>query len=282
MIIAELRAVALIEDKDQPFVAQRFDHVLVGGLPTLLALLVTPAGLIERQSELLDRADDDLVGVVVGQQAANESTRVGVLLNASLLEAVELFSGLAVQVLAVDDEEALLDGGVVLQEGGGLKAGERLAAAGGVPDVAVSVVLFNALNDVFNGVDLIRPHHQQLLLAGDEDHVAADHLTERALGEELLGEVVEVRDLRILLGGVLVDGQESLFGIEGEVAGVVVGEVVRAVAIADDEKLDEAQQRAGVAVAWVVLVLDDLLHRPAGVDAEGLEFDLHGGHAVDQ
>ena len=133
-----------------------------------------------------------------------------------------------------------------------------------------------------DGVDLVRPHHQQLLLAGDEDHVAADHLAERALGEELVGEVVEVRDLGVVLGGVLVDGQEALVGVEGEVAGVVVGEVVGAVAVADDEELDEAQQRAGVAVAGVVLVLDDLLHRPAGVDAERLEFDLDDGHAVDE
>ena len=54
------------------------------------------------------------------------------------------------------------------------------------------------------------------------------------------------------------------------------------VAVADDEELDEAEQRAGVAVAGVVLVFDDLLHRPAGVDAERLQLDLHDGHAVDE
>ena len=82
--------------------------------------------------------------------------------------------------------------------------------------------------------------------------------------------------------GELVDRQEPLVGVEGEVAGVVVGEVPGAVAVADDEELDEAEQRLGVAVAGVVLVVDDLLHRPAGVDAEGLELDLDDGHAVDQ
>ena len=82
--------------------------------------------------------------------------------------------------------------------------------------------------------------------------------------------------------GVLVDGQEPLVGVEREVPGVVVGEVVGAVAVADDEELDEAEERARVAVAGVVLVLDDLLHRPAGVDAERLELDLHDGHAVDE
>ncbi len=80
----------------------------------------------------------------------------------------------------------------------------------------------------------------------------------------------------------LVDGQETLVGVEGEVAGVVVGEVVGAVAVADDEELHEAEERARVAVAGVVLVFDDLLDGAAGVDAEGLEFDLHDGHAVDE
>jgi len=91
-----------------------------------------------------------------------------------------------------------------------------------------------------------------------------------------------MRDLGVVLCGVLVDGEEAFFGVEGEVAGAVIGEVVSAVAITDDEKLNEAQKRAGVAVTGVVLVLYDLLHCPAGIDAEGLEFDLHGGHAVDQ
>ena len=38
----------------------------------------------------------------------------------------------------------------------------------------------------------------------------------------------------------------------------------------------------GVAVAGIVLVIDDLLHGPARADAEGLELDLHDGHAVDE
>jgi hypothetical protein len=82
--------------------------------------------------------------------------------------------------------------------------------------------------------------------------------------------------------GELIDGQEALVGIEGEVAGVVVGEVVGAVAVADDEELHEAEQRLGVAVAGVVLVFDDLLHGPARIHAEGLQLDLHTGHAVDE
>ena len=195
VVVAELRAVALVEDEDHALVAQRFELLACRWPALALALLVALAVLVEREAELLDGADDDLVGVVVGEQPADERAGVGVLLDAAFLEAVELLAGLAVEVLAVDDEEALLDGRVGLEERGGLEAGERLAAAGGVPDVAVAAVLVDALDDVLDGVDLVRPHHQQLLLAGDEDHVAADHLAERALGEERVGEVVEVGDL---------------------------------------------------------------------------------------
>ena len=82
--------------------------------------------------------------------------------------------------------------------------------------------------------------------------------------------------------GELVDGQEALVGVEGEVAGVVVGEVAGLGAVADDEELDEAEKRLGVAVAGVVLVFDDLLHGPARADAEGFQLDLDDGHAVDE
>jgi hypothetical protein len=66
------------------------------------------------------------------------------------------------------------------------------------------------------------------------------------------------------------------------VAGVVVGKVIGAVAVADNEELHEAEQRLGVTVAGVVLVFDDLLHGPARVHAQGFQLDLHTGHAVDE
>ena len=91
-----------------------------------------------------------------------------------------------------------------------------------------------------------------------------------------------VGDFFIGIVGEFIDREESLVGIESEVTGVVVGEVVGAVAVADDEDLHEAEQRLGVAIVGVVLVFDDLLHGPARIHAEGLEFDLHTGHAIDE
>ena len=151
-----------------------------------------------------------------------------------------------------------------------------------MPDVAVAAVLVDAVNNGLDRVDLVRAHHQELLFARDEDHVFADHLAERALGEEPISEVVEVGNLGVVLSRKLIDRKEPLLGVEGEVPRVVVGKVPRVRAIADDEELDEAQECLGVAVTGVVLVVDDLLHRPPRADPERLELDLDHGDAVDQ
>ena len=54
----------------------------------------------------------------------------------TLLESVVLAHGLVVEVFAVDDEQHLVDVGELGCELRGLEARERLARAGGVPDVA--------------------------------------------------------------------------------------------------------------------------------------------------
>jgi hypothetical protein len=41
-------------------------------------------------------------------------------------------------------------------------------------------------------------------------------------------------------------------------------EGAQVIAVADDEDLEEAEKRLGVAVAGVVLIIDDLLHGPPG------------------
>jgi hypothetical protein len=76
MVVAELGAVALIEDKDHPLVAERIEQVLVGGEAILLKALVSLAVLIERKAELLDGGDDDLVGPFVGKEPPDESAGV--------------------------------------------------------------------------------------------------------------------------------------------------------------------------------------------------------------
>ncbi len=114
VVLAELRTVALVEDKGDALIAQGFQLLLKALLAVLFLLLVALAVLVQREAKLLDRADDDLVGVIVRKKAPNEGRRVGVLLDAAFLELVEFLARLAIKVLAIHDEEAFLDVGIVL------------------------------------------------------------------------------------------------------------------------------------------------------------------------
>ena len=80
----------------------------------------------------------------------------------------------------------------------------------------------------------------------------------------------------------LIDRKKPLVGIESKVPRVVVGKVQGFRAVADNEELHKAQQRFGIAVSGIVLVLNDLFHRPPWADPQRLEFNLDNGHAVDQ
>ncbi len=246
MVVAELRAMAFVEDEDDALVAQWFQPLLVVAL----------AGTIQRQAELLDGGDDDLVGIVVREQAAHQGFGVGVLFDTAFLELVEFLVCLPVEVFAVHHEQAFVDVRIVLEQGGGLERGERLAATGGVPDVAVAAVLADAIDNRFDRIDLIRPHHQELLFAGDQHHVAADHFAQRAFGEEGIGKAVQMGDLAVVHVRELVERQEALVGVEAEVAAIVVGEIPGVAAVADDEQLQEAEQ--------------------------GFQLDLNDGNAVDE
>ena len=63
---------------------------------------------------------------------------------------------------------------------------------------------------------------------------------------------------------------------------VVVGEIPGISTIADDEKLQKAEQGFCVAVAWVILVINDLLHCPARTDGQRFQLNLRHRHAVDE
>src|SRR5690625_4233625 len=63
---------------------------------------------------------------------------------------------------------------------------------------------------------------------------------------------------------------------------VVVGEIPRLAAIADDEQLHEAEQAVRVAGAGITAGINDLLHRAARRDLQRFQFDLHEWQTVDQ
>lgn len=163
-----------------------------------------------------------------------------------------------------------------------LERGQGLSATSCMPDIVIATILLNALHNRFNGVNLIWPHHQKLFLAGDDDHVTADHLPQGAFRQEILSKTVKVDDLFVVLCRKLINRQKLLVGIEAEMACVIVCEVPRINAIADNEKLDEAKQRFAISAALIVLVLDNLLHRPARADGQSFQLDLDDWNTIDE
>ena len=149
--VAELTAMALIEDDDEPLVK----HCMSGIL-------------LDERGELLNGGDDDFCVVVL--KLTLQDCRGGIAVCRALLKAVVLLHRLVVQILAVNDEQHLVD---VVQLGGQLRRFEgcqRLAAAGGVPDIsaardgAVLLVVvgdFDAVQNALGGNNLVGTHDQQ-------------------------------------------------------------------------------------------------------------------------
>ncbi|MNI26626.1 hypothetical protein D3C73_803360 [compost metagenome] len=59
-----------------------------------------------------------------------------------------------------------------------------------MPDIAVATVLLDAVDNGFDGIDLIWAHDHELLLTRYQHHVAVDCLAQRTFDEEGLGEAV--------------------------------------------------------------------------------------------
>ena len=114
MVFTELRAVAFVEDEDNTLVTERLQPLLV------LVLVLS----VEGDAQLLNRGNDDLVGIVLRKQPFYEGFGVGIFLNAPLLKFVELLTGLAVEVFSIHHKETFLDVVVVFKQSGCLEGGE--------------------------------------------------------------------------------------------------------------------------------------------------------------
>lgn len=114
--VAELGPVALVED---------YDDVLVVDVAVLVA--------VDERAEFLDRRNDDVGARIL--KPTLEDGRRGVGVGGPLLEPVVLAHGLVVQILAVNDEDDLVDPGHHGGQLGGLERDQGLAGSGGVPDV---------------------------------------------------------------------------------------------------------------------------------------------------
>lgn len=118
--ITELTAVALIEDDNNVLAENRVSLILP-----------------HEDVQFLDGGDDDMYVRIT--HLPLEHGGAGVAIGRALLEAVVLLHGLIIQIFSVHHEQHLVDVG---QAGGQLRrfeGGQRLAAAGGVPDVAAGL-----------------------------------------------------------------------------------------------------------------------------------------------
>ena len=281
--VAELAAVTFVEDED--------DVPGVDGVPTVA---------LNEGRELLDGGDDDRGGRVVDLFGELPGGLVGG--NGPLGEGVIFADGLVVEVLAVDDEENLVDPLHACSELCGLEGGEGLSGAGRVPDVSAggdSAGLLvhggglDALEDRFGRGDLVGAHHEES--AGGVEHaVAREDGEDGALGQECGGEVGEIGDL--VVGGVgpphgefvgsrvrggHLSAHALVFGdvLEAHGVGVVLG----VCAVGDDEDLHVAKESvSGAGVEGVALVAVDLVESFAQFFATPLEFDVDQGQAVDE
>ena len=135
----------------------------------------------DNQSAVACHLVDEFFGVVGGVYAVGT-------------EVVEFFAGLVVEVSAIDHKQHFMDFWECGEDLGCFEAGEGFAWACGVPDVAVFVGVFDALDNRFDGVILIRTQHHQHFVGLVQDDVFADHFGEVAFLQKGGGEVVELGD----------------------------------------------------------------------------------------
>ena len=115
MIFAKLGAVALVKDNHNALIPQRGEALFIGAFALLFVLLCPFTPLIERKPEFLNRGDDHFVGVIFGEQSANQCSGVGVLFDTPRLKFVKFDPRLAVEVFAIDHKQTLFNLGVILQ-----------------------------------------------------------------------------------------------------------------------------------------------------------------------
>jgi hypothetical protein len=71
-------------------------------------------------------------------------------------------------------------------------------------------------------------------------------------------------DFLVVSSGELVEGKKRSSALKLKWRALLLAKYQVSVTVADDEELQEAQQRSGVAVAGVVLVINDLAASPGG------------------
>ena len=181
--IAELAAVALVKNQHHMALVNR-----VGGV------------FLDKGGQFLDGGNDDPGRRVL--QLALEHGGGGVAVGGAFFKAVVLLHGLVVQVFAVHHKQDFVNVRQAAGQPRRLEGGQRFSAAGGVPDIAAALqgaVLFvgvgdlDAVQDLFGGGDLVRPHDHEHILGG-KHAVPGQQPQQAVLQKEGAGKIHQVGD----------------------------------------------------------------------------------------
>ncbi len=216
--VAELAAVALVEDENDALVAQLVHTGQIG--------LLADGGV-----EFLDGGDDE-AGIV--GELADQGVGVAGAVHAAIGEVVELLRGLVVEVVAIHHENDLMHLGQFHQHLRRFERRERFAGAGGVPDVAVVDAVLHAVDDGLGGKILVGPEDHQHLVGLMQHDVLADHFGEVAFLQKGIGKRFDAGNGAVVFVGPV----EGLFERLAPVVGVVLG----VDAVADDKHLHVLEQ----------------------------------------
>ena len=232
--------------------------------------------------ELLNGGDDDLVIFFV--QIALQPCGAVRAVDAIGGEPLVLLHGLVVQIFPVHHKEYLVDN---VQLGGQsccFEAGQRLAGACGMPDIAPAFWLAPVLarmgafyfpQDTFGRGNLVRAHYQQGV-ADIENRVFQQHFQQSVSLKEGGGEVFQILDQAVV----------SLCPMHGEVKVVLVplGGVSKVAGISTigNHKQLQILEQGMLAVEALFAVAMYLVKGLANGYTASFQFHLHHGQSIDQ
>ena len=132
--------------------------------------------------------------------------------------------------MAVHHEQDFVDAIQFSNQLGCFEGCERLAGAGGVPNISVLVGVLYTVQDLLYCVVLVRAEDHQAFVSLMQDDVLGNHLAQGAFVKEMGRELAEV------IHWLIVD--EGPIESEFVTAIRVIGEITRVYAVGDDEDLD--------------------------------------------
>ena len=232
--------------------------------------------------QLLDGGNDDFV--VVFFQIAFQARRTFRAVYAVGRKTLVFLHCLIVQILPIHHEENLVDKRRFRRQTRRLEAGQRFAAARGMPNIAAAFRLTPILclrrtvdfpQNAFGGGNLVRPHNQQRIIR-IKHAVMQQNAQQYAFLQERGGKVFQILNRIIVRPRPIHREIEAVFVALGG-----VGKIARVRTVGNDEDLQEFEQRifaVEALFAVTVHLIECFTHRHTAL----FQFNLHQRQAVYQ